>query len=444
MRKFFLTLMVAASTALAFGQAPQQADSTRHGGPHHEGHHHHGAPEGQRGPQGQMGPGGPGAQGGPQKNPFFMDKVFKTFMVKGYAQGGYYYIDKDPKKHSVTPNMIPVPNAPESTMMPDPKNPFTTHDDKTSTFDMKRAYIFAQANLTDHFSFWIMYDFCGEFNEYYLEYKAFKGGQLNFRLGQQKHPFGLENPYSPTKVELIDVYSQATTYLAGVMDPLMGVQYGRELGLVMLGDIMNKHVHYEFAVLNGSGINCTDRNNDKDFAGRIEISPVQQFKVVGSLYNGTGNVIDGPYPLLYTRKTLQGAPNETSTLKPGMDYDRSRWAIGAEYRSQLMQGPGACDYWDVRPIVLRTEYLQGKDDCYKSEGFYVTGAYPLPKCRFDVVASYDYMNYNKDLDLKQTNIVAGIQYWVYKQCRVQLQYTHCDSELNGKYNQIQLQTQVAF
>lgn len=434
--------MLAASTALAFAQAPQQSDTTRHGGPNHEAHRHHGDHDGHRGPRGQHGPGGP--QGGPLKNPFFMDKVFKTFMVKGYAQGGYYYIDKDPKKHSVTPNMIPVPGAPEGTMMPDPKNPTTVTDHETSTFDMKRAYIFCQANLTDHFSFWLMYDFCGVFNEYYLEYKAFKGGQMNFRLGQQKHPFGLENPYSPTKVELIDVYSQATTYLAGVMDPLIGVQYGRELGLVMLGDVLHKKVHYEFALLNGSGINCTDRNNNKDFAGRLEISPVQKLKVVGSLYNGTGNVINGPYPLLYTRKTLQGAPNETSTLQPGMNYDRKRWAVGAEYRTFPMNGPAACDYWDVRPVVLRAEYLAGKDDCYESEGYYVTGAYPLPKCKFDIVASYDFMNYNKDLDIKQTNIVAGIQYWVYKQCRIQLQYTHCDSELNGKYNQIQVQTQVAF
>lgn len=428
MKKLLLSTVLAASTLLAVAQPNQTADTSR--GPRQE----MGGPQG-----GPGGPGGPG-MGTPPKNPFFMDKVFKTFMVKGYAQGGYYYTELDPKKHQVIPPQMipnPNPNAPAGSMIP--AGPPTIIDESTSSFDMKRAYIFCQADLTPRWTFWMMYDFCGEFNEYYVEFKAFKKGQMSFRMGQQKHPFGMENPFTPTKVELIDVYSQATTHLTGTYDPLMGVQYGRDLGIVMLGDILNRHVHYELALLNGSGINCIDRNNDKDFAGRIEIQPVHDFKIVASCYTGTGNVA-GDYPKIYTKKSLQSE----STLQNGDNYERKRWAIGAEYRTHDMFGPNSPDYWETRPIVLRAEYLAGKDDCYKSEGYYVTGSYPLPKCKFDVVASYDYMNYNKDLNLDQTNIMAGIQYWFYKQCRLQVQYVNCNSAMLGKYNQVQVQTQVAF
>lgn len=444
MKRLFLTLMIAASGMLAFAQNPAQ-DSTHHGHRHHHDgpeaqHHGHGGPDGQH-------HGGPDGQDGPRKNPFFMDRVFKTFMVKGYAQGGFTYMDKDPQKHQVIPNLMPSPdpNAPAGTMIP--AGPPTIIDKSTNTFDMKRAYIFAQATLTDHFKFWIMYDFCGVFNEYYLEYNAFKNGALNFRLGQQKHPFGLENPYSPTKMELIDVYSQATTYLAGCgSDPLYGVQYGRDLGLVMLGDLgnpMGKHLHYEMGVLNGQGVNSNDRNNKKDFSGRLEFFPDAKFKVVVSGQTGWGNVESNSRTMNGAMPYTVPAIGQKSTLQPGMDYKRQRWGFGAEYRTHAMSGPAACDYWTTRPTVLRAEILGGKDDVYKSLGYYVAGAVPMFG-KFDAVASYDFMNYNTDLDIKQTNYVVGLQYWCYKGCRIQLQYTYCDTELMGGYSKLQIQTQVAF
>lgn len=48
----------------------------------------------------------------------------------------------------------------------------------------------------------------------------------------------------------------------------------------------------------------------------------------------------------------------------------------------------------------------------------------LPK--FDIVASYDYFNKDKAQDYKQSNYVAGVQWWFYPKCRLQAQYTYCD------------------
>lgn len=344
---------------------------------------------------------------GPQKSHFFMDQLFKRFMVKGYAQGGYTYLEKDPAKGGSNSN----------------------------TFDMKRAYVFCRAQITDRWYFWFMYDFCGVVNEYYLDFAAIKDGKLNLRMGEFKHPFGLENPYSPTKQELIDVYSQATVYLAGCgSDPLYGVQYGRDLGLMAYGDIAQKHLHYELALLNGQGINSKDRNNKKDFAARLEVIPCNNFKVVASGQTGYGNADpNATRPFIYT-------PN----IHPGDDYKRHRWAIGAEYKSTGHINSIA-DYWHVRPLVIRAEYLGGKDGGNKSEGAYVTFGIPLTKS-VDCVACLDYFNYNKDLrGMEQTKYIMGLQYWFYKQCRVQAQYIFTsDKGMLGDYSTVMLQTQFSF
>ena len=94
-------------------------------------------------------------------------------------------------------------------------------------------------------------------------------------------------------------------------------------------------------------------------------------------------------------------------------------------------------------IKFFTEYLAGKDGNVKSEGYYCTASvHVLPK--LDVIASYDYLNKNKTAADKQTNYVAGLQYWFYPKCRVQAQYTYCDRHKGESSNLIQAQIQVRF
>ena len=92
---------------------------------------------------------------------------------------------------------------------------------------------------------------------------------------------------------------------------------------------------------------------------------------------------------------------------------------------------------------VRTEYLAGKDGHVKSDGYYATvSAHVLPK--FDVIASYDYFNKNKTISDKQTNYVAGVQYWFYPKCRLQAQYTYCNRHKGENSNLLQAQLQVRF
>ena len=160
-----------------------------------------------------------------------IDDLASRIELHGYAQAGYTY--KDAGEGS-----------------------------PTNTFDVKRVLFWAKAKVTDRWSFLFMHDFSSVVQEFYTDYKVHDA--FCVRFGQFKNSYSLENPLSPTKLELIECYSQAGIYLTGCgSDPLYGVQYSRDLGLMVYGNVLNKHLFYEFAVMNGQGINRKDGNKQK-------------------------------------------------------------------------------------------------------------------------------------------------------------------------------------
>ena len=87
--------------------------------------------------------------------------------------------------------------------------------------------------------------------------------------------------------------------------------------------------------------------------------------------------------------------------------------------------------------------MWGKDGDVNSHGGYITGCVPVGK-GVDIVASADYFNRNPEMDYYQTQLTAGLQYWFFKKCRAQLQYTRVLSHFQDDYNWLQAQLQVAF
>lgn len=290
--------------------------------------------------------------------------------------------------------------------------------DKTSnSFDLKRVIFMARGKITDKWSCYFMYSFAntGKILEAYTEYQFLP--QLTARIGQFKTMYTIENPMSPCFVELINCYSQAVNYLAGIngSDPLYGSTSGRDMGILIYGDLFDKLLSYNLAVMNGQGINLKDKNNQKDIVGSLMVNPLEWLSVGGSFIKGKGCAV------------------AASTLNPdiaiGQTYTRNRWSAGATIQT--------------KPVSLRTEYLAGKDGHVKSDGYYATASvHVFPK--IDLVASYDYFNKNKAAADKQTNYVAGLQWWFYPKCRVQAQYTYCDPKKGESWNLVQAQLQVRF
>ena len=334
--------------------------------------------------------------------PDWMADLQKRITFNGYAQAGYAYIDQ------------------EDAFRKDPK----------SSFNLKRTLLWAKAQITDRWSFLFMHDFNSVVQEFYTDYRVTNDKSLSVRFGQFKHSYTMENPMSPTQLELIDVYSQAVLYLAGEgPDPLNGVNYGRDQGLMVYGDLLNNFIHYELALMSGQGINRKDQNNQKDFLAKLELRPIDGLRIVGSTYLGTGNAVDSA---------------KWNTISKGENYKRNRYSVGAEFKTRSYS---AAKYKDARPASLRAEWLGGKDGDVKSRGGYVTVCVPVVDA-LDVVASGETFDRNTKVDgWDQTNLTLGVQYWFYKKCRLQLQYTRClcgERISNKDYNWLQAQVQVAF
>jgi hypothetical protein len=318
--------------------------------------------------------------------------------LNGYAQGGWSY-----------------------------QNP---NDKPQNAYNLKRTLLWAKARITDRWSFMFMHDFSSVVQEYYTDYRLSKGNELTVRFGQFKHSYTMENPMSPTQLELVDVYSQAVLYLAGEgPDPLNGVNYGRDMGLEVYGDLAKGLVHYELALMSGQGINRKDLNNQKDFIAKLELRPVDGFRVVASGYLGTGCAV--------------GTAAWNPEINVGDNYKRNRYSVGAEYKTQPYTGS---KYKEARPASIRAEWLGGQDGNVGSRGGYVTTTIPVVDA-LDIVASGETFDRNTKVDgWDQTNLTVGLQYWFYKKCRMQLQYTRCMcGDMIGKdYNWLQAQMQVAF
>jgi hypothetical protein len=260
-----------------------------------------------------------------------------------------------------------------------------------------------------------MHDFNSVVQEFYTDYRITNNKALTVRLGQFKNSFSLENPMSPTQLELIDVCSQSVTNLSGCYDPLYGLNYGRDIGLMIYGDLFKDKLHYELALMNGQGINKKDGNGDKDVILKLEYKPIEHLRIVASGQKGRGHAV--------------GTAAWNPDIKEGDNYRRDRISAGAEWKSDKLS--------------VRAEYLAGKDGDVTSRGAYMTACVPVIK-KLDAIASVDYFDRNTKMEYDQTNATIGMQYWFYKKCRVQLQYTRCWRQFDKDYDWLQAQVQVAF
>ena len=304
------------------------------------------------------------AMGQGKEDSDLLKELAERVQLHGYAQGGFNYTHKA--------------------------------GEDTPTFELKRVLFWANAQITDRWSFLFMHDFSSVVQEFYTDYRFTRNKALTVRLGQFKNGLSLENPLSPTAMEAIDVYSEGVTYLTGCgSDPLLGVQYGRDLGLAIFGETNDGKLRYELEVMNGQGINKKDGNKEKDFIARLEYRPTKGLNLVATGQLGRGHAIANS---LYNPE-----------IHEGDNYKRNRWTVGFDYKSA--------------DFNIHGEYLEGKDGSATSRSAYVTGAVPVGK-GVELVGSYDFFNFNTSLGMDQHKAIASVQYWFYKKCRVQLQYVY--------------------
>lgn len=329
---------------------------------------------------------------------YWSQAVLSRVKVRAYAQGGYTATFQNEGKNS-------------------------------NTFDLKRIVLMVGADIAPHFYAFFMHEFkSGAVQEYYLEYRPFKA--LNFRLGQSKNELSIENPLSPTILESISCSSQSVAWLCGA-DPLVNNGSGRDLGIMMYGDLFNSKLHYVIEVVNGGQINTNDKNNQKNIIAKLEYKVLPTLKLSVSGQKGYG----------YAVATSPFNPG----IKLGDTYRQNRYAAGFEWTGSR----AGRDFWRNRCPYVRCEALGGKDGDVGSFGVYGATTIPLYK-QLDVVAVADYFNKNTDMHLRQTNLTLGFQYWIHTKCRLQAQYAYSIKShemkalTGGNYSQILTQVQVSF
>ena len=287
--------------------------------------------------------------------------------------------------------------------------------DPNNEFDLKRVVLTAKGEITDRWSTTLMANLkTGKMLEFYTDYKFFPF--LHVKFGQFKTAFTLENIISSSDIDIISGGSQSVRYMTGGdgSDIMYGANSGRDLGLMVYGHFLHGFLNYELGVMNGQGMNRSDRNSHKDLVGRFTFNVFDVLKLSSSFTRGRGNALIG---------------NPDFNIETGQNYRRDRWSMGVDFISPFFD--------------LRSEFLRGKDGSIKSKGAYATtNIHLLPK--FDLIGSFDYFNKNRNIGDVQTDYIAGLQYWFYPKCRLQAQYVFSDSRLHKNGSSIQAQVQIAF
>lgn len=282
--------------------------------------------------------------------------------------------------------------------------------DESSSFFIKRVRLDLRGDIARKLDYRVQLEFASspKIVDAYLQYRPFR--QLNFKLGEYKIPFTIENTdYVPLKFELIE-YPLALQRLMGFAEPIGGRMVGgvmqggetlkdtgRDMGLTLYGTLVECEgralLSYDVGVLNGAGINLKDNNRSKDVVARLTLRPVRGLTLSGSWYGGE-----------YGADCL-----ERQRVSAGVCYDRGRGVVRGEWIG------GRTGY------AATEEYAAGTFD---SSGWYVLGGVRLTPTLMPVVRYDTLLPDTASADSRQTNWTAGILWCPVKPLRCQLNYTY--------------------
>jgi phosphate-selective porin len=289
---------------------------------------------------------------------------------------------------------------------------------KIDGFDIRRARVDVKGVISPYWSYRVQFDLAGspKLIDAYTELKI--NDLLNFTVGQAKIPFSLENLTSSNKLEMID-RSQAVEALVARGKDVIGNHNGRDIGVQLGGTILKVQdrplIDYRLGIYNGTGINTTDTNEKKDFAARLITHPITGLDLSAGLYNGSR----------YIAEVKTG----TVVTTPARNADRDRFGLDLNY--------------DWNDLAIRVEYLHGKDDATKREGYYIQGGYYFFQKKLELLAKYDFYDADKSkADDASTWVVLGANYNFNANTRLQFNYTLKQEEgtsIDNNYASIQLQ-----
>jgi len=282
-------------------------------------------------------------------------------------------------------------------------------------------FLHMRGKIFDNLSYFAMMEFVKPtLTEFYVDWAPSEAFRM--RLGQSKIPLSLENQFSATALESVS-NSRSVSTLIGMNDDVLRLQNGknnggRDMGLQVYGNLFHTKTHhlieYRLGLFQGTGLITSETNNTKDFAGNIMLQPVKGFRIGGGAYFGEATYIKDDA----TEKT---------------DNVRNRWIASTDYKSDR--------------LYARAEYIKANDGGISKEGLHGVGLWYFVPEKLNAFARVDYLNNNKEINSEVMDYTVGVNYYFYKTCRLQLNYTYSDFSSrwgSPNSNLIQGQMQIVF
>jgi len=237
------------------------------------------------------------------------------------------------------------------------------------TFLVRRARL----NMTGQLFSWIGFKIEGDFStqqnpnfaltDAYIDLNFLP--QISLRGGQYKVPFSQEELTSDLFIDTIE---------RSMVNELVP---SRDQGFMLQGQFFDRILGYAVGVFNGSGINASDGNNEKDVVGRVTLAPFRNT----DLYwlKRLQFSVDGTYGDQDARTSARGRNTNRETNRfqffapQPTNGNRYRWGVDLA--------------WLVGPASLKFEYDQQVDqrkklgpggknlDDVTATGWYVTGTW---------------------------------------------------------------------
>ncbi len=280
---------------------------------------------------------------------------------------------------------------------------------KIDGMDIRRVRLDLRSTVNSYWSYRLQTDFAGspKILDAYAECKI--NDYFNITAGQFKVPFSLENLTSSNKLEFID-RSQVVEAMVARGKDVIGNHNGRDIGLQIGGSFLKYNekplFEYRLGIFNGSGINCSDNNEQKDLAGRLMVHPFKGFDFGGGYYAGYA---------------FWG--------QPSANVSRNR--IGFEIN------------YEFERFSLKSEYIKGSDGTADRSGWYAQAGYYIIPQQLQFLFKYDTFDPDSGKpDNISTQYVAVINYIFNAWTRLQAGYAFKNEEgvaINNNIGSIQLQ-----
>ncbi|MBN1302610.1 MAG: hypothetical protein JW995_15435 [Melioribacteraceae bacterium] len=266
-------------------------------------------------------------------------------------------------------------------------------EDGESTIVLRRIRLGAKGNVYNNVGYAFLFEAASnpKLLQAWLDYNFLK--LANFRVGQFKYPFGIENYISATVVKFINpsgITDRITKNLGrqGSSYRDMGIQVGGKIGLA-------KEIEfgYKLMVMNGNGINTRDNNGEKDMAFRFNCIVPHGIDFGVSYFNGT-----------YQENDENG-------------YGESAYGAHFIMKNELLG----------RKLFLQGEYIAANYKTVNSQiepwGYYLYGTYFIDK-NIEVGLRYDYYEPDKAAEtiIEQSRTTLSIGYYFEERQRINLNY----------------------